>query len=141
MKVAINGFGRIGRLVLRAILEQGRSDIEVVAINDLADAKSNAMLFRRDSVHGKYAGSVEADGNDIVIDGKRVRVSAEPIEEVVDTTGAGDLFAAGVLSGLAEGRSIDEALRMGAVCARTIIAQIGPRAQSDLRAAVDARLG
>jgi hypothetical protein len=77
MKVAINGFGRIGRLVLRAILEQGRSDIEVVAINDLADAKSNAMLFKRDSVHGRYAGSVEADGNDIIIDGKRIRVTAE----------------------------------------------------------------
>jgi glyceraldehyde 3-phosphate dehydrogenase len=77
MKVAINGFGRIGRLVLRAILEQGRSDIEVVAINDLGDAKSNAMLFRRDSVHGKFPGSVEADGNDIVIDGKRIRVTAE----------------------------------------------------------------
>ena len=77
MKVAINGFGRIGRLVLRAILEQGRSDIEVVAINDLADAKSNAMLFKRDSVHGRYPGTVEADGNDIVIDGKRIRVTAE----------------------------------------------------------------
>ncbi len=77
MKVAINGFGRIGRLVLRAILEQGRNDIEVVSINDLADAKSNAMLFKRDSVHGRYAGTVEADGNDIIIDGKRIRVTAE----------------------------------------------------------------
>jgi len=77
MKVAINGFGRIGRLVLRAILEQGRTDIEVVAINDLADAKSNAMLFKRDSVHGRYPGTVEADGNDIVIDGRRIRVTAE----------------------------------------------------------------
>ncbi|MGQ5701255.1 type I glyceraldehyde-3-phosphate dehydrogenase [Sandaracinobacteroides sp. A072] len=77
MKVAINGFGRIGRLVLRAILEQGRSDIEVVTINDLADAKSNAMLFKRDSVHGRYPGTVEADGNDLVIDGKRIRVTAE----------------------------------------------------------------
>lgn len=77
MKVAINGFGRIGRLVLRAILQQGRTDIDVVAINDLADAKSNAMLFRRDSVHGRYPGTVEADGNDIIIDGKRIRVTAE----------------------------------------------------------------
>jgi glyceraldehyde 3-phosphate dehydrogenase len=77
MKVAINGFGRIGRLVLRAILEQGRSDIEVVAINDLADTRANAMLFRRDSVHGRYAGSVEADGDDMVVDGRRIRVTAE----------------------------------------------------------------
>jgi glyceraldehyde 3-phosphate dehydrogenase len=77
MKVAINGFGRIGRLVLRAILEQGRSDIEVVAINDLADTRSNAMLFKRDSVHGRYPGSVEADGQDMIVDGKRIRVTAE----------------------------------------------------------------
>lgn len=77
MKVAINGFGRIGRLVLRAILEQGRTDIEVVAINDLGDAKSNALLFKRDSVHGRFPGTVEADGNDIVINGKRIRVTAE----------------------------------------------------------------
>lgn len=77
MKVAINGFGRIGRLVLRAILEQGRSDIEVVAINDLADTKSNAMLFKRDSVHGRYPGTVEAEGQDMIVDGKRIRVTAE----------------------------------------------------------------
>jgi glyceraldehyde 3-phosphate dehydrogenase len=77
MKIAINGFGRIGRLVLRAILEQGRTDIEVVAINDLADARANAMLFKRDSVHGRYPGTVEADGQDLVIDGKRIRVTAE----------------------------------------------------------------
>jgi glyceraldehyde 3-phosphate dehydrogenase len=77
MKVAINGFGRIGRLVLRAILEQGRSDIEVVAINDLADTKSNAMLFKRDSVHGRYPGTVEADGQDMIVDGRRIRVTAE----------------------------------------------------------------
>jgi glyceraldehyde 3-phosphate dehydrogenase len=77
MKVAINGFGRIGRLVLRAILEQGRTDIEVVAINDLADTRSNAMLFKRDSVHGRYPGTVEADGQDMIVDGKRIRVTAE----------------------------------------------------------------
>ena len=76
-KIAINGFGRIGRLVLRAILEQQRTDIEVVAINDLADAKANALLFKRDSVHGRYPGTVEADGQDLVIDGKRIRVTAE----------------------------------------------------------------
>lgn len=77
MKVAINGFGRIGRLVLRAILEQGRTDIEVVAINDLGDAKANALLFKRDSVHGRFPGSVVAEGDDLVIDGHRIRVTAE----------------------------------------------------------------
>jgi glyceraldehyde 3-phosphate dehydrogenase len=77
IKVAINGFGRIGRNVLRAIIESGRTDIEVVAINDLADAKMNAMLLARDSVHGPFKGSVVADGTDIVVNGKRIRVTAE----------------------------------------------------------------
>jgi len=77
VKVAINGFGRIGRLVARAILARPDSGLELVAINDLADAKSNALLFKRDSVHGPYAGTVEVDGNDLIIDGKRVKVSAE----------------------------------------------------------------
>ncbi|HZF44619.1 MAG TPA: type I glyceraldehyde-3-phosphate dehydrogenase [Sphingomonadaceae bacterium] len=76
-KVAINGFGRIGRLVARAILERPDCGLELVAINDLADAKSNAMLFKRDSVHGIYPGEVTADGNDIIIDGKRIHVTAE----------------------------------------------------------------
>ena len=76
-RVAINGFGRIGRLVARAILERGDSGLELVAINDLADAESNALLFKRDSVHGAYRGEVRADGNDLIIDGRRVRVTAE----------------------------------------------------------------
>lgn len=76
-KVAINGFGRIGRLVARAILERPDSGLELVTINDLADAKANAWLFSRDSVHGKYPGTVEADGDDIVVDGKRIRVTKE----------------------------------------------------------------
>ncbi|KZE18698.1 MULTISPECIES: type I glyceraldehyde-3-phosphate dehydrogenase [Sphingomonas] len=76
-KVAINGFGRIGRLVARAILERPDSGLELVTINDLADAKSNAWLFSRDSVHGRYPGEVAAEGDDLVIDGKRIRVTAE----------------------------------------------------------------
>ena len=79
-KVAINGFGRIGRLVARAILERDDHDFELVAINDLADAKSNAWLFSRDSVHGKYPGQVSADGEDLVVDGKRIRVTAIAIK-------------------------------------------------------------
>jgi glyceraldehyde 3-phosphate dehydrogenase len=77
VKIAINGFGRIGRLVARAILARPDSGLELVAINDLADAKSNALLFKRDSVHGTYAGDVKADGNDLIIDGKRIHVTAE----------------------------------------------------------------
>jgi glyceraldehyde 3-phosphate dehydrogenase len=76
-RVAINGFGRIGRLVARALLAKQDSGLELVTINDLADAKSNALLFKRDSVHGPYPGAVTADGNDLIIDGKRVRVTAE----------------------------------------------------------------
>jgi glyceraldehyde 3-phosphate dehydrogenase len=77
IKVAINGFGRIGRNVLRAIHESGRTDIEVVAINDLGDATANARLLKRDSVHGAYPGTVEVDGDYIVVDGHRIRVTAE----------------------------------------------------------------
>ncbi|QAY78991.1 type I glyceraldehyde-3-phosphate dehydrogenase [Sphingosinicella sp. BN140058] len=77
IRVAINGFGRIGRLVARAILEKPESGLELVSINDLADAKSNALLFKRDSVHGTYKGEVHAEGNDLIIDGKRIHVTAE----------------------------------------------------------------
>src|SRR3954449_9695573 len=76
-RVAINGFGRIGRLVARAILERPDCGLELVSVNDLADAKANAWLFSRDSVHGKFPGKVETDGNDILVDGKRIHVTAE----------------------------------------------------------------
>ena len=76
-RVAINGFGRIGRLVARALLQKADSGLELVSINDLADAESNALLFKRDSVHGAYPGEVRADGNDLVIDGRRIKVTAE----------------------------------------------------------------
>jgi glyceraldehyde 3-phosphate dehydrogenase len=76
VKVAINGFGRIGRNVLRAIHESGRTDIEVVAINDLGPVETNAHLLRFDSVHGRYPGKVEVDGDALVVDGKKIRVTA-----------------------------------------------------------------
>jgi len=77
IKVAINGFGRIGRNVLRAIAESGRTDIVVVAINDLADAEANARLLKRDSVHGAFPGTVSVDGDAIVVNGQRIAVTAE----------------------------------------------------------------
>ena len=80
IKVGINGFGRIGRLVARAVLEQSNGALELVAINDLGDAKSNAWLFKRDSVHGKYPGEVSAEGNELVVDGKRIG----KVEDVVN---------------------------------------------------------
>ncbi|RXZ66280.1 type I glyceraldehyde-3-phosphate dehydrogenase [Pelagerythrobacter rhizovicinus] len=76
-KVAINGFGRIGRLVARAILERDDHDLELVSINDLADTESNALLFGFDSTHGRFPGKVETDGNDLVVNGKRIHVTAE----------------------------------------------------------------
>lgn len=76
-----------------------------------------------------------------VQNGVRTSVTAEPVDKVVDTTGAGDLFAAGFLSGLAQGEPMERCLITGAVCAGLIIGQIGPRAQVDLVAAVKARLG
>ena len=75
-KVAINGFGRIGRLVLRSIIETGRKDIEVVAINDLAPLDTNAHLLRYDSVHGRFPSTVTTEDNYMVIDGQKIRVTA-----------------------------------------------------------------
>jgi glyceraldehyde 3-phosphate dehydrogenase len=77
VKVAINGFGRIGRNVLRAIIESGRTDIEVVAINDLGPVETNAHLLRHDSVHGKFPADVKVDGDTIIIaGGKPIKVTA-----------------------------------------------------------------
>src|SRR6476646_2039546 len=76
-KVALNGFGRIGRLVARAILERPDCGLELVSVNDLADAKANAWLFKRDSVHGRFPGEVSTDGSDIIVNGKRIHVTAE----------------------------------------------------------------
>ena len=75
MRVGVNGFGRIGRLVFRAALRQG-ADIEFVAINDLTDAKTLGHLFKYDSVHGVFPGTVECE-DELVIDGKRIRVTSE----------------------------------------------------------------
>ncbi|HUX79935.1 MAG TPA: type I glyceraldehyde-3-phosphate dehydrogenase [Alphaproteobacteria bacterium] len=77
-KVAINGFGRIGRLVLRAILENRRSDIEVVAINDLGSIEGNAHLFKYDSVHGPFPGTVEVLADGLKINGQFIKVLANP---------------------------------------------------------------
>jgi glyceraldehyde 3-phosphate dehydrogenase len=77
IRVGINGFGRIGRQSLKAILERHPKEIEVVAINDLADPQTNAQLFRYDSTYGRYPGAVAVDGNDLVVDGKTITVFQE----------------------------------------------------------------
>ncbi|MFN4209016.1 MAG: type I glyceraldehyde-3-phosphate dehydrogenase [Devosia sp.] len=76
VRVAINGFGRIGRNVLRAIMESGRTDIEVVAINDLGPVETNAHLFRFDSVHGRFNGTVTVDGDTIDVGRGPIKVTA-----------------------------------------------------------------
>ncbi len=75
LKVGINGFGRIGRMVLKASIEKGNV-LDVVAVNDLTDAKTLAHLFKYDSVHGKFNGEVYAEGNFLVINGKKIEVTA-----------------------------------------------------------------
>jgi len=99
VKIGVNGFGRIGRLVSRAILERKDKNIELVAINDLTDAKMNAHLFKYDSVHGRFPGEVKATGEDeITVDGKKIKVlkKKDPaelpwkdlgVEIVVESTG------------------------------------------------------
>jgi glyceraldehyde 3-phosphate dehydrogenase len=77
VKVGINGFGRIGRQVLKAILERAGSELEVVAINDLFDVKTNAHLFKYDSNYGIFPGTVEVAGNDLLVNGNIVKVFAE----------------------------------------------------------------
>jgi glyceraldehyde 3-phosphate dehydrogenase len=78
IKIGINGYGRIGRNILRAVFESGRSsEFDIVAVNDLADANTNAHLTRRDTAHGPFPGTVELDGDHMVVDGDRIRVLAE----------------------------------------------------------------
>jgi glyceraldehyde 3-phosphate dehydrogenase len=98
VKVGINGFGRIGRQVLKAMKEKYRDEFDVVAVNDLFDTKTNAHLFKYDSNFGRYDGIVEVVGDDIVVDGDRIKVFAERdpaklpwgelgVEVVVESTG------------------------------------------------------
>src|SRR6202041_538022 len=78
IKVGINGYGRIGRNVLRALYESGRTnEIQIVAINDLGDANTNAHLTRYDTAHGRFPGKVSVDGDFMVVNGDRIRVLAE----------------------------------------------------------------
>ncbi|MBN1383356.1 MAG: type I glyceraldehyde-3-phosphate dehydrogenase [Elusimicrobia bacterium] len=99
MRVGINGFGRIGRLVARVILERNNKNMELVAVNDLFDAKANAHLLKYDSVHGQFPGDVKAEGSDVIsVNGKKIKVlkKKDPtelpwkdlgVEVVVESTG------------------------------------------------------
>ena len=99
IKIGINGYGRIGRNILRALYEgDKRADLEIVAVNDMGDAKTNAHLTRRDTAHGPFPGTVEVDGDSMVVNGDRIKVLAERdpaklpwgdlgVEIVVESTG------------------------------------------------------
>ena len=76
VRVAINGFGRIGRNILRAVVEAKRKDIEIVAINDLGPVETNAHLLRYDSIHGKFPAEVKVEGDSIIVQGQRIKVTA-----------------------------------------------------------------
>ena len=78
IKIGINGYGRIGRNILRALYEgDRRSELEIVAVNDLADANTNAHLTRRDTTHGRFPGTIEVDGDSMIVNGDRITVLAE----------------------------------------------------------------
>ncbi|MGE5432415.1 MAG: type I glyceraldehyde-3-phosphate dehydrogenase [Syntrophomonadaceae bacterium] len=85
VKVGINGFGRIGRLVFRRCLELG--NVDFVGINDLTDAKTLAHLLKYDSVHGKFNGTVEVDGNDLIVNGDKIKITAEKDPAKLNWTG------------------------------------------------------
>jgi glyceraldehyde 3-phosphate dehydrogenase len=76
IRVAINGFGRIGRLVLRALVENTRHDIQVVGVNDLGPVETNAHLLRYDSIHGRFPGEVKVDGDHLIVGGHKIKVTA-----------------------------------------------------------------
>ena len=113
-RVGINGFGRIGRQVLRAIMERHAGKLEVVSVNDNSDAKTNAHLFKYDSTYGRYPGTVEVTGASIVIDGNEIRASSERdpsnlswgdegVDLVIECTGA--LHQCGQVGGASRIRS------------------------------------
>jgi glyceraldehyde 3-phosphate dehydrogenase len=78
IKIGINGYGRIGRNILRALYEgDKRSELEIVAVNDLSDANTNAHLTRRDTAHGRFPGTIEVDGDNMLVNGDRIKVLSE----------------------------------------------------------------
>jgi glyceraldehyde 3-phosphate dehydrogenase len=91
IRVGINGFGRIGRLTYRAIYEKFglNGDVQVVALNDLTDAKTNAHLLEFDSNYGPFKGKVAYEGNDLVVDGKQIKVFAEKDPGAIDWSSQG----------------------------------------------------
>jgi sugar/nucleoside kinase (ribokinase family) len=124
-----------------------RGDIDILFANEgeilalMGTDDIEAALAEASALVPTLVVTFSAEGAVAIQNGERAKVAAEPVARVVDTTGAGDLFAAGFLAGQAEGRSLQDSLTMGAICAGEIISHYGPRAEADLAALVKARLG
>ena len=129
----------------RALIEEGKIDILFVNEHELATLTGkDDFEAGLDELKGKIPTLVatrSAKGAVAIADGERAEVAAEPIEKVVDTTGAGDLFAAGFLTGHTRGEDLETCLRMGAICAGEIISHIGARSEKNLKDLVAGKLG
>ncbi|MBX7528187.1 adenosine kinase [Qipengyuania vesicularis] len=129
----------------RALIEEGQIDILFVNEHELAtltgESEFEAGIAALQDKVPVLVATRSAKGAIAVANGERAQVAAEPIEKVVDTTGAGDLFAAGFLTGHTRGEALETCLRMGAICAGEIISHIGARSEKDLKALVAEKLG
>ena len=129
----------------RALIEEGQIDILFVNEHELAsltgESDFDAGLAALEGKVPVIVATRSAKGAVAIADGTRAEVAAEPVEKVVDTTGAGDLFAAGFLTGHARGEDLETCLRMGAICAAEIISHYGARSEADLKALVSEKLG
>ena len=129
----------------RVLIDEGKIDLLFVNEGELATLTGEAefeagLVALKDKVPTLIA-TRGAQGAVALANGERAEVAAEPIEQVVDTTGAGDLFAAGFLTGHTRGEDLETCLRMGAICAGEIISHIGARSEKDLKALVAQKLG
>ena len=129
----------------RALLAEGKIDILFANDGEIRTLMGNDDLEAAVAAAAPLVDTLVVTRSELgalaISGGERADVPAEPVEKVVDTTGAGDLFAAGFLTGRAEGRALADCLTMGAICAAEIISHYGPRPEADLRALVAARLG
>ena len=118
VRVAINGFGRIGRNILRAAAGSSEHDLDFVAVNDLTDPETLAHLFRHDSVHGRFPGEVEVSGEELVVDGERIRVLQEPEPDALPW---GEMGVDVVLEATGRFRAREDAARHLAAGARKVV--------------------
>jgi sugar/nucleoside kinase (ribokinase family) len=129
----------------RALLTEGKIDILFANDGEIRTLMGNDDLEAAVAAAAPLVDTLVVTRSELgalaISGGERADVPAEPVDKVVDTTGAGDLFAAGFLTGRAEGRALADCLTMGAICAAEVISHYGPRPEADLRALVVARLG